>query len=375
MLTLQELKQVVSNREERRKVPSAKYLRENDVAVAKQRLMDCAEIIAYQTGYVLYCVGDYATVFPLFTCRDYVYEAERKIAVVEEKFFDDQPWYVRLILEGEDRLWRNRETREHDNCISYSCISEEWCELADKGQCLLERIIAVISYDFILGANILVATKKDFEPANRKRFCSRIATGDYDAVIIGHTQFEKIPLSKERQIAMLEDQIADITFSIEEAAHQAGQNYTIKQLEKTKKSLQARMKKLNDQTRKDDVVTFEQLGVDRLFVDESHSFKNLFLYTKMRNVAGISQTDAQKSSDMFMKCRYMDELTGGRGITFATGTPVSNSMTELYTIMRYLQYDTLMRMGMGHFDSWAATFGETVTAIELSPEGYALIGR
>ena len=219
------------------------------------------------------------------------------------------------------------------------------------------------------GANILVATKKDFEPANRKRFCSRIATGDYDAVIIGHTQFEKIPLSRERQIAMLEDQIADITFSIEEAAHQAGQNYTIKQLEKTKKSLQARMKKLNDQTRKDDVVTFEQLGVDRLFVDESHSFKNLFLYTKMRNVAGISQTDAQKSSDMFMKCRYMDELTGGRGITFATGTPVSNSMTELYTIMRYLQYDTHMRMGMGHFDSWAATFGETVTAIELSPEG------
>ena len=219
------------------------------------------------------------------------------------------------------------------------------------------------------GANILVATKKDFEPANRKRFCSRIATGDYDAVIIGHTQFEKIPLSRERQIAMLEQQIADITFSIEEAAHQAGQNYTIKQLEKTKKSLQARMKKLNDQTRKDDVVTFEQLGVDRLFVDESHSFKNLFLYTKMRNVAGISQTDAQKSSDMFMKCRYMDELTGDRGITFATGTPVSNSMTELYTIMRYLQYDTLMRMGMGHFDSWAATFGETVTAIELSPEG------
>lgn len=216
------------------------------------------------------------------------------------------------------------------------------------------------------GANILVATKKDFEPANRKRFCSRIATGDYDAVIIGHTQFEKIPLSRERQIVMLEDQIADITFSIEEAAHQAGQNYTIKQLEKTKKSLQTRMKKLNDQTRKDDVVTFEQLGVDRLFVDESHSFKNLFLYTKMRNVAGISQTDAQKSSDMFMKCRYMDELTGGRGITFATGTPVSNSMTELYTIMRYLQYDTLMRMGMGHFDSWAATFGETVTAIEFA---------
>ena len=219
------------------------------------------------------------------------------------------------------------------------------------------------------GANILVATKKDFEPANRKRFCSRIATGDYDAVIIGHTQFEKIPLSRERQIAMLEQQIEDITFSIEEAGREAGQNYSVKQMEKTKKSLQAKLQRLNDQTRKDDVVTFEQLGVDRLFVDESHNFKNLFLYTKMRNVAGISQTDAQKSSDMFMKCRYMDELTGGRGIVFATGTPVSNSMTELYTIMRYLQYDTLMRMGMGHFDSWAATFGETVTAIELSPEG------
>ena len=219
------------------------------------------------------------------------------------------------------------------------------------------------------GANILVATKKDFEPANRKRFCSRIATGDYDAVIIGHSQFEKIPLSRERQIALLEDQIADITYSIEAAKEEAGQQYTVKQMEKTKKTLKAKLEKLNDPTRKDDVVTFEQLGVDRLFVDESHYYKNLFLYTKMRNVAGISQTDAQKSSDMFMKCRYMDEITGGKGITFATGTPVSNSMTELYTIMRYLQYDTLMNMGMGHFDSWAATFGETVTAIELSPEG------
>ena len=219
------------------------------------------------------------------------------------------------------------------------------------------------------GANILVATKKDFEPANRKRFCSRIATGDYDAVIIGHSQFEKIPLSRERQIALLEDQIADITYSIEAAKEEAGQQYTVKQMEKTKKTLKAKLEKLNDQTRKDDVVTFEQLGVDRLFVDESHYYKNLFLYTKMRNVAGISQTDAQKSSDMFMKCRYMDEITGGKGITFATGTPVSNSMTELYTIMRYLQYDTLMNMEMGHFDSWAATFGETVTAIELSPEG------
>ena len=219
------------------------------------------------------------------------------------------------------------------------------------------------------GANILVATKKDFEPANRKRFCSRIATGDYDAVIIGHSQFEKIPLSRERQIALLEEQIADITYSIEAAKEEAGQQYTVKQMEKTKKTLKAKLEKLNDQTRKDDVVTFEQLGVDRLFVDESHYYKNLFLYTKMRNVAGISQTDAQKSSDMFMKCRYMDEITGGKGITFATGTPVSNSMTELYTIMRYLQYGTLMNMGMGHFDSWAATFGETVTAIELSPEG------
>ena len=219
------------------------------------------------------------------------------------------------------------------------------------------------------GANILVATKKDFEPANRKRFCSRIATGDYDAVIIGHSQFEKILLSRERQIALLEDQIADITYSIEAAKEETGQQYTVKQMEKTKKTLKAKLEKLNDQTRKDDVVTFEQLGVDRLFVDESHYYKNLFLYTKMRNVAGISQTDAQKSSDMFMKCRYMDEITGGKGITFATGTPVSNSMTELYTIMRYLQYDTLMNMGMGHFDSWAATFGETVTAIELSPEG------
>jgi N12 class adenine-specific DNA methylase/predicted RNA methylase len=225
------------------------------------------------------------------------------------------------------------------------------------------------------GANILVATKKDFEPANRKRFCSRIATGDYDAVIIGHSQFEKIPLSRERQIALLEEQIADITYSIEAEKEEAGQQYTVKQMEKTKKTLKAKLEKLNDQTRKDDVVTFEQLGVDRLFVDESHYYKNLFLYTKMRNVAGISQTDAQKSSDMFMKCRYMDEITGGKGITFATGTPVSNSMTELYTIMRYLQYDTLMNMGMGHFDSWAATFGETVTAIELTPEGYTLVGR
>ena len=219
------------------------------------------------------------------------------------------------------------------------------------------------------GANVLVATKKDFEPANRKKFCSRIATGDYDAIIIGHSQFERIPLSKERQMAMIEQQIEEIMLAIEEAQSDDSPRYTIKQMEKTRKGLEKRLEKLNDDTRKDDVVTFEQLGVDRLFVDESHFYKNLFLYTKMRNIAGIAQTDAQKSSDMFMKCRYMDELTGGKGVTFATGTPVSNSMTELYTIMRYLQYDTLQKLQLGHFDSWAATFGETVTAVELSPEG------
>lgn len=219
------------------------------------------------------------------------------------------------------------------------------------------------------GANILAATKKDFEPANRKKFCSRIATGDYDAVIIGHTQFEKIPLSTERQAAMIERQIQEIEMAIEAVKAEKGERYTIKQMEKTKKSLNARLSRLNDTSRKDNVVTFEQLGVDRLFVDESHNYKNLFLYTKMRNVAGIAQTEAQKSSDMFAKCQYMDELTGGKGITFATGTPISNSMTELYTNMRYLQYNTLQKLGLGNFDSWAATFGETQTAIELAPEG------
>lgn len=219
-------------------------------------------------------------------------------------------------------------------------------------------------------ANVLVATKKDFEPSNRKKFCSRIATGDYDAIIIGHSQFERIPLSPERQKSMIERQIQDITFAIAEArAEDDGKSFTVKQMEKTKKTLQAKLQKLNDQSRKDDVVTFEQLGVDRLFVDESHFYKNMFLYTKMRNIAGIAQTDAQKSSDMFAKCQYLDEITGGKGVTFATGTPVSNSMVELYTIMRYLQYDTLQKLHLGHFDSWAASFGETVTAIELSPEG------
>lgn len=219
------------------------------------------------------------------------------------------------------------------------------------------------------GANILAATKKDFEPANRKKFCSRISTGDYDAVIIGHTQFEKIPLSRERQAAIVERQIAEIEMAIEVTKAEKGERYTVKQMEKTKKSLKTRLDRLNDESRKDDVVTFEQLGVDRLFVDESHSYKNLFLYTKMRNVAGIAQTEAQKSSDMFAKCQYMDELTGGKGITFATGTPISNSMVELYTNMRYLQYNTLQKLGLGNFDSWAATFGETQTAIELAPEG------
>lgn len=219
-------------------------------------------------------------------------------------------------------------------------------------------------------ANVLVATKKDFEPANRKKFCSRIATGDYDAIIIGHSQFERIPLSPERQKSMVERQIQDITFAIAEAkAEDGGKSFMVKQMEKTRKTLQAKLQKLNDQSRKDDVVTFEQLGVDRLFVDESHFYKNMFLYTKMRNIAGIAQTDAQKSSDMFAKCQYLDEITGGKGVTFATGTPVSNSMVELYTIMRYLQYDTLQKLHLGHFDSWAASFGETVTAIELSPEG------
>ena len=219
------------------------------------------------------------------------------------------------------------------------------------------------------GANILAATKKDFQPANRKKFCSRIATGDYDAVIIGHSQFEKIPLSAERQTAIIERQIAEITQSIEEIKAEQGERYTIKQMEKMRKTLQTRLDKLNDTSRKDDVVTFEQLGVDRLFVDESHYYKNLFLHTKMRNIAGIAQSEAQKSSDMFAKCQYLDELTGGKGITFATGTPISNSMTELYTNMRYLQYDMLQRMGLGHFDSWASSFGETQTAIELAPEG------
>ena len=219
------------------------------------------------------------------------------------------------------------------------------------------------------GANILVATKKDFEPANRKKFCSRIATGDYDAVIIGHTQFEKIPLSAERQAATIEAQIDEIEEAIALAKAERNERYTIKEMEKSRKALKVRLEKLNDASKKDDVVTFEQLGVDRLFVDESHNYKNLFLYTKMRNVAGIAQTDAQKSSDMFAKCQYLDELTGGKGITFATGTPISNSMTELYTNMRYLQYDTLKQMKLTQFDAWASAFGETQTAIELAPEG------
>ena len=218
-------------------------------------------------------------------------------------------------------------------------------------------------------ANVLVATKKDFETKNRKRFCGRIATGDYDAIIIGHSQFEKIPMSVERQKQILEQQLQEITDGIIEMKANRGERFSIKQLEKSQKGIQAKLKKLNDQSRKDDVVTFEELGVDRLFIDESHYYKNLFLFTKMRNVGGIAQTEAQKSSDLFMKCRYLDELTGGRGAIFATGTPISNSMVELYTIQRYLQYETLQRNGLQHFDSWASTFGETITAVELTPEG------
>ena len=224
-------------------------------------------------------------------------------------------------------------------------------------------------------ANILVTTKKDFETHNRKKFCARIATGDYDAVIIGHSQFERIPISPERQERLLHQQIEEITDGIQDTKLAGGNSFTIKSLERTKKGLEARLKKLQASDRKDDVIYFEQLGVDRMFVDESDNYKNLFLYTKMRNVAGLSTTDAQKSSDMFSKCRYMDELTGGRGVVFATGTPVSNSMTELYTIQRYLQHDRLQEMGMGHFDCWASRFGETTTALELAPEGYTLVGR
>ena len=219
-------------------------------------------------------------------------------------------------------------------------------------------------------AKLLVTSKKDFEPGNRKKFCARIATGDYDAVIIGHSQFEKIPLSAERQERLIQEQMDEIEEAIEEAKAQVGEHFTVKQLEKLRKSLKQKLKKLQGADRKDDVVTFEQLGVDRLFVDESQNYKNLFLYTKMRNVAGLSTSEAQKSSDMFGKCRYLDEITGGRGVIFATGTPISNSMTEMYTLMRYLQYNTLQQKGLTHFDAWASTFGETTTAIELAPEGY-----
>ncbi len=267
-------------------------------------------------------------------------------------------------------------------------------------------------------AKLLVARKKDFETANRKKFCARIATGDYDAVIIGHSQFERIPLSFERQERIIQEQIQEVQNAIAELKYSNGERFTVKQMEKTRKNLEAKLEKLRAADRKDDVITFEQLGIDRLFVDESHNFKNLFLYTKMRNVAGLSTSEAQKSSDMFGKlgidrlfvdeshnfknlflytkmrnvaglstseaqkssdmfgkCRYMDELTSGRGVVFATGTPVSNSMTELYTVMRYLQYSTLQQKQLTHFDCWASTFGETTTAIELAPEGYTLIGR
>ena len=219
------------------------------------------------------------------------------------------------------------------------------------------------------GANNLVATKKDFEPANRKKFCARIAMGNYDAVIIGHSQFERNPNTDERQEMMLRRQIDELEIAIQSANEEDGGRYTVKQIEKTRKSLEVRLEKLNQKDRKDRVITFEELGVDHLYVDEAHSYKNAFLYTKMRNVAGIAQNEAQKSADMFNKCQYLDEITGGKGITFATGTPISNSMTELYVMQRYLQYNKLQNMGLGLFDAWASTFGEVITSIELSPEG------
>lgn len=224
-------------------------------------------------------------------------------------------------------------------------------------------------------ANILVTTKQDFETGNRKKFCGRIATGDYDAVIIGHSQFEKIPISEERQREQLMRQLDDIERGIDDVQANKGEQFTVKQLMKTRKAIKAKLDKLNDTKRKDNVINFEELGVDRLFIDESHFYKNLYLYTKMRNVGGIAQTEAQKSSDLFMKCRYLDEITGNRGTIFATGTPISNSMVEMYSVQRYLQYDTLAGNGLQHFDSWASTFGETVTALELAPEGYTLFRR
>ncbi len=234
------------------------------------------------------------------------------------------------------------------------------------------HIIEQFSSEFMQlypSANILVTNKKDFAMNNRKKFCSKIATGEYDAIIMGHSQFEKIQLSKERQAYFLEQQINELALGISDLKNNDGEYYSIKQLEKSKKKIEEKLKRLNDSSKKDTVITFEQLGIDRLFVDEAHNFKNLYLYTKMRNVGGIAQTEAQKSSDLFMKCRYLDELTGGKAITFATGTPVSNSMVELYTMQRYLQYNTLAKNGLLQFDSWASTFGETVTALELSPSG------
>lgn len=260
-------------------------------------------------------------------------------------------------------------------------IAEESIRLGLSSKCMIvvpNHLIEQWGADILTlypNAKVLVATKKDFEKKNRKRFLSRIATGDYDLIVIGHSQFEKVPMSIERQQTILQRQLDEIIEGISELKYQRGQNFTVKQLEKAKKSIQAKLDKLNDQSRKDDIVTFEELGVDRLFIDEAHYFKNLFLYTKMRNVGGIAQTEAQKSSDLFMKTQYLDEITGGRGVVFATGTPISNSMVELYTMQRYLQYNTLCRHDLQHFDAWASTFGETITAIELTPEGYTLVGR
>ena len=275
-----------------------------------------------------------------------------------------QPAIVRPMPDGGYQMLSGHRRKAACMAIGKLTIPAVVREMSDD-----EAIICMVEANHYPSANILVATKKDFETRNRKKFCSRIATGDYDAVIIGHSQFEKIPMSIERQRAVLQEQLDEIVDGIAEAKSARAERFTVKQLEKTKKQIKLKLEKLNDQSRKDDVVTFEELGADRLFVDEAHFYKNLFLFTKMRNVAGLAQTEAQKSADLFMKCRYLDELTGGRGIVFATGTPISNSMTEMYTMQRYLQYETLRSQGLTHFDAWASTFGETITSIELAPEG------
>ena len=296
----------------------------------------------------------------------------------------EPPSYVRNLIQVDFSPYTAEWQISGKNAVGYNDVAASAMESKRLGLCH-KSMFAVPNHltlqwanEFLRlypGANLLVASKKDFETARRKKFCARIATGDYDAVIIGQSQFEKIPISPERQARMLREQIQEIEDAIGELKRGRGEHFTVKQMEKTRKTLQNRLEKLVNTERKDDVITFEQLGVDRLFVDESQAYKNLFVYTKMRNVAGLSTSESQRSSDMFTKCRYMDELTGGRGVIFASGTPVSNSMTELYNVMRYLQYDTLKEKGLLHFDAWASTFGETTTAIELAPEGTGVPGQ